>query len=209
MDRKKPRVIQIGFNKTGTTSLKYLFKTNGYTTSGGRSFAKKIQSNIISNTHPYEGFDEIDLFQDVEDHSNSIYIYNEYEYIYSYCPNDYYVLTTRSCEAWIKSRMKFNGGVYANIAMKNLEIDSLYELRDIWRKEFYEYHYKVYSFFGGKSNFYTLSLDSVNITTLKQFLSNDYEFKQSSLPHKPGIGRRHLLNRLGLKEAVEFARKNY
>ena len=137
--RSKPHVIQIGFNKTGTSSLGKLFKKNNYTV-GSVKFAKIIQLNIINKVAPYKGLEHIDLFQDVENHKKGIYIYENFECLYNNYPKAYFILTTRSCESWIKSRMRHKRGNYARIALKNKNLNSLEELRDAWRNEFYDYH---------------------------------------------------------------------
>ena len=52
--------------------------------------------------------------------------------------------------------------------IKNL--NTLEELRDEWRNEFYDYHLRVNSFFQEKSNFFSLSLENINFKALKIFL---------------------------------------
>ena len=179
--RSRPHVIQLGFNKTGTSSLGKLFKSNNYSV-GSVRLAKQIKQNIDKNIAPYTGLETIDLFQDVENHNKGIYIYEYFEFIFENYPQAYYILTTRSCESWIKSRMLHKKGNYARIALEHKGISDLNELRNIWRNEFYEYHLKVNTFFGNRKNFFTLSLENINYNSLQKFLKRDYTFKQSTYP---------------------------
>ena len=115
--------------------------------------ANQIKQNIDRNIAPYSNLEHIDLFQDVENHKKGIYIYEHFEVIFENYPEAYYILTTRSCESWIKSRMLHKRGNYARIALEHKGISDLSELRDIWRKEFYAYHLKVSSFFSNRKTF--------------------------------------------------------
>ena len=205
--RSKPHVIQIGFNKTGTSSLGKLFKKNNYTV-GSVKFAKIIQLNIINKVPPYKGLEHIDLFQDVENHKKGIYIYENFECLYNNYPESYFILTTRSCESWIKSRMRHKRGNYARIALKNKNLNSLEELRDAWRNEFYDYHLRVNSFFQNKSNFFTLSLENINFKALKDFLKEDYVFSQNSYP-KVLTGMSKPPENVPLPDTMSFIERNY
>ena len=208
MKRSKPRVIQLGFNKTGTTSLEKLFRSNGYKTAGYKHCASQIQNNIQNKNHPFESMDDVDLFQDMENHQKGIYIYNHFELIYSHCPQDYYVLTTRSCESWLRSRLLHNQGKYAKIALKHKSLDSLEELVHQWRAEFYDYHSKVINFFKGNQNFYILPLEVYNFNAFKSFLARDFTFKSSSYPHVK-TGRNETPARNQFPTATEYAKANY
>lgn len=179
--RSRPHVIQLGFNKTGTSSLGRLFRSNNYSV-GSVKLAKQIKQNIDRHIAPYSNLENIDLFQDVENHKQGIYIYEHFEVIFENYPEAYYILTTRSCESWIKSRMLHKRGNYARIALENKGISDLSELRNIWRNEFYEYHSKVNTFFSNRKNFFTLSLETINYNALRNFLKRDYTFKQRAYP---------------------------
>lgn len=179
--RSKPHVIQLGFNKTGTSSLGKLFRSNNYCV-GSVKLANQIKQNIDRKIAPYSNLEHVDLFQDVENHKKGIYIYEHFEVIFENYPEAYYILTTRSCESWIKSRMLHKRGNYARIALEHKGISDLSELRDIWRKEFYAYHLKVSAFFSNRKNFFTLSLENINYNALQNFLKRDYTFKQRAYP---------------------------
>ena len=54
----RPKVFQIGFNKTGTTSLARFFKNNGYNVAGGE-IAIKAHKNIQKQIDPFFKLDSI------------------------------------------------------------------------------------------------------------------------------------------------------
>ena len=180
MPKGKKRVIQIGFNKTGTSSLGKFFAKNNYRVIGPKR-ALRVWSNLQASRPAFEGLN-FDLAQDLEDHASGIYISNYFKQIYETYPDDYYILTTRSCEKWIQSRLRHHGGRYVRRAMKHTGIVDLDHLCDHWRTEFYHFHLDVTRFFQGKANFYVHSLEVINVPALVQFLSNDFEFDDLDYP---------------------------
>lgn len=179
---ERPKILQIGFNKTGTSSLATFFKINGYKVIGPL-MAKKIDKNIKEGKRAFDGIN-FDLSQDLENHASGIYVWKNYKLIYDQYPNYKYVLTTRSCEKWINSRLRHRGGRYARIFMRRHNIKGLEELIYEWKKEFYCYHGEVLSFFEGKSNFYINDLDKINVTSLIEFIGPSYQFKIKEYPTK-------------------------
>ena len=180
MSKEKKRVIQIGFNKTGTSSLGKFFVKNKYRIIGSKS-ASHVWSNIQASRPAFEGLD-FDLAQDLENHASGIYISNYFKQLHEAYPDDYYILTTRSCEKWIQSRLRHHGGQYVRRAMKHTGIEDLERLCDHWRAEFYQFHLDVTRFFEGKANFYVHSLEAMNVPALVQFLSKDFEFADLDYP---------------------------
>ena len=72
MPKSLRRVIQIGFNKTGTSSLGKFFAKNGYKTIGSRK-ADQIWANLQASRPAFDGL-HFDLAQDFENHAKGIYI---------------------------------------------------------------------------------------------------------------------------------------
>ena len=60
---KKPKILQIGFNKTGTSSLATFFKVNGYKVIGP-VMAKLVDENLRNGRCAFEGI-SFDLSQDL------------------------------------------------------------------------------------------------------------------------------------------------
>jgi len=179
---KRSKIIQIGFNKTGTSSLATFFKINGYKVIGPL-MAKTVDDNLKNGKKAFDGL-TFDLSQDLENHSSGIYIWKEYKLLHNQYPNEKFILTTRSCEKWVNSRLKHRGGRYARIFMRRHNINGLDELIYEWKKEFYNYHGEVLNFFEGKSNFYINDLDNINTTSLIEFIGPAYEFEKKDYPIK-------------------------
>lgn len=79
------KIFVIGFNKTGTSSLNYLFQ--------------KLNINSIHTTKPVlEIIDKYDAFTDGI-HTNFKEYYNKY-------PNSLFILNTRPIKSWLTSRYK-------------------------------------------------------------------------------------------------------
>ena len=178
----RSRVFQIGFNKTGTSSLARFFRKNGFKVAGSE-IVLPVHSNIQEQRDPFHDI-SFDLAQDLEDHKLGIYIYEYFEMINDYYPNGKFILTTRGCETWISSRLSHNGGRYVRRALRRLDLHDVDVLCDFWRREFYHYHAKVLEHFSGKSNFYIHSLETINVEKLLDFLEPDFIFKDRTYPHR-------------------------
>lgn len=177
----RPKVIQIGFNRTGTSSLAKFFNINGFNVAGHAKCANKILTNINNNRLPFHDLD-FDLAQDLEDHKNNIYIQNYYKEIDAAHPDTKFILTTRSCEKWIESRLNHNAGRYVRRAMRNLGITDINQLCKQWRKDFYQYHLDVTNYFTDRDNFYVLPLEKIDCGSLINFLGKDFKFTDTNYP---------------------------
>lgn len=177
----RPKVIQIGFNKTGTSSLARFFSNSGFKVVGHSRYANKIIANIRQEQPPFQGLD-FDLAQDLEDHKNNLYIQDYYKEIHQSHPETKFILTTRSCEKWIESRLNHNAGRYARRAMRNHGITDLNELIHQWREQFYEYHLEVTRYFKDSNNFYVLPLEKIDTQELIDFLGSDFKFSKTNYP---------------------------
>jgi hypothetical protein len=180
MPKKKNRVIQIGFNKTGTSSLGKFFTQNKYSVIGSRR-TDEIWANLQASKPAFTGI-EFDLAQDLENHAEGIYISRYFKDLYESYPNYLFILTTRSCEKWIQSRLLHHGGRYVRRAMEHTCIHDLDQLCNHWRAEFYQYHLDVTRFFENKTNFYIHSLETIDVKGLVEFLGNDFKFENLNYP---------------------------
>jgi len=177
----RPRVFQIGFNKTGTTSLARFFKKNGYVVVGGE-VATRVYKNMQKRRKLFHGID-FDLAQDIENHKRGIYIYEHFELIHAHYPDAKFILTTRSCDKWINSRISHNGGRYVRRALRRLGLCNVSALCDYWRSDFIAYHAKVMGHFSGCSNLYVHSLERLSTDALVDFLGPSFNFRDRSYPH--------------------------
>ncbi len=179
MSDSRPKVVQIGFNKTGTSSLGRFFKQNGYKVGGGVGPAQKILENINASKPPLLDIN-IDVLQDLEDHKNGLYAAKYYKEIFASHPESYFILTTRCCEGWINSRLRHNKGIYVERALKNHGIDDVELLKYKWREEFHRYHYEVIDYFYLRGRFFIHSLDSMNVERLVDFVSDHYDLTEKA-----------------------------
>jgi len=189
------KVIQLGFNKTGTSSLGAFFKKNDFKVISNVKHARIVYKNIQENLPAFSGIEDFDLAEDLEDHRQGIYISKYFRRIYEAYPDAKYILTTRCCESWLTSRLRHRAGKYVRRALRNLDIDTVDELLWHWRRDFYSYHSEVLSFFQGKSNLYVHSVNSLSVDSLLAFLGPEFVFKDKNYPHiVPGRGLGDVLN---------------
>ncbi len=86
--------------------------------------AKTVDDNLKNGKKAFDGL-TFDLSQDLENHSSGIYIWKEYKLLHNQYPNEKFILTTRSCEKWVNSRLKHRGGRYARIFMRRHNLKGL------------------------------------------------------------------------------------
>ncbi|MBM5816965.1 MAG: Nif11-like leader peptide family natural product precursor [Cyanobacteria bacterium K_Offshore_surface_m2_239] len=174
---RKPKVVQIGFNKTGTTSLAHFFRQNNYKTKGVEA-SLLIFKNLQADSDPFFGMNA-DLYQDLENHNLGIYIWRRYRELYDRRPDTYFILTTREVDGWINSRLRHNSGRYAEIEMRRRGIRDVDELVKTWKDDFAAYHYEAQEFFKDKGKLYVHSLDQLDVPGLINFVSDDYDLSRN------------------------------
>lgn len=98
-----PKVFGIGFQKTGTTTLKFALYELGYDVKGGGF--ELVPELRKGNLEP--AFRVVDAFDAFEDHPWP----NLYQELDAYCPGSKFILTLRDEESWIKSVVNHFGFV--------------------------------------------------------------------------------------------------
>lgn len=195
------KIFCIGFNKTGTTSLRNYFHSEGFSSGDQQAFEHNLNSYRFKN---YSTFIEMikndfwgsNLFQDIP-----FSLPNFYKELYKEFPNAYYILTTRnSAEEWYNSLINWNLERFRQI---HKPYDSFYVHRgwvvglltdcygapkyDPYNKEilievYNKHNQEVKEFFKGKSNFIELNLAQEKDTSrLGKFLG--IQFKNKDFPH--------------------------
>jgi len=113
-EKNKQKIIGIGLNKTGTTSLSDSLKKEGFKIFNevyGHQFL--LQDVHHGNIHSTISFLENPQFEVYQDTPFSLT--NIYKEIYKYRPDDYYILTVRnSTEEWVESALC----MYENLFLK-------------------------------------------------------------------------------------------
>jgi hypothetical protein len=152
----KFRVFQVGFNKCATVSICHFFRDNGFKSVhwDQNKLAQKMKENVELGKNVISGYENFDVFTDMEgyskDASSYIYAYMDYfQEMYEDNPNSKFILNTRSRSKWILSRLKHGRGSYARDLCKfnNCTQD---ELISQWNKEWYQHHLNVIEFFSDK-----------------------------------------------------------
>lgn len=103
------KIFCIGFNKTGTTSLKDLFSNNGFKVAPERVFESNLNSYKFGDPSTYinmikEDYSHCTFFQDVP-----FSLPNFYKSLYQEFPDSYFILSTRNTpEIWYNSLLNFH-----------------------------------------------------------------------------------------------------
>jgi hypothetical protein len=148
------KVFQIGFNKCGTKTLHHYFRRNGWRSvhwDKGR-LAQRVFANLASGNKLLEGYEEFDVFTDMEfldDFGTYFEAYKLFPRLAAEYPHAKFILNTRDREAWILSRLAHGKEFsYARRAMVHHNVTSLKDLTNLWRTEWEQHHRRVIEFFG-------------------------------------------------------------
>lgn len=183
MDKK---IIQIGFNLSGTRSITTFFKNNNFKALHWENglIAKRIFFNLQNGIKLLHGLDAT-VFTDMEwlAHPNFYFeAYKLFPMLYLQYPDAYFVLNYREKNDWIKSRLNHFEGNYADRMMKTLGIENEEKLTKYWEKDWDRHHSRVRDFFSKNSaNFieFDLNKDGSDV-----FVNNiDFDFTSKEWPH--------------------------
>lgn len=178
------KVFFIGFNRTATTSLHYLFKKAGYNSchclkNEGGHIARQMQQNIDAEKPILYTMEDVEVFSDVCYTKNSQHIEGTHFFkrYYAEYPDAYFILNTRDTKTWIKSRTKHKRGDYLRRYMKFHNIKSPMEVKEQWEEEKEKWETKIRNFFttaATDARFLEFHIVNDNIQTLIDFVKEDY-----------------------------------
>ncbi len=179
--RKTPKIVVVGYNKTGTTSLNGYFKSVGFLTSPQREFEKMTQLYQSGNwTSIFQAMSEWETFQDSPfATSTPAFI----EAIEQRWPDTRFILSVRNNdEEWFRSHKQFHsklwhGGkediswedikrvhyispTFHYEAMKRYVPDESMDPYDMatWKAVYNNHNARMRNHFKGKSNFLEINL---------------------------------------------------
>ena len=133
----KKKVFCIGANKTGTTSLKKIFKEFKYNVAPQHEQERKLEDFSQLNDQKNISFiKKYDFFQDMPFSMGINYVK-----IDTLFPGSLYILTTRDSEKWYESLCKFHLNIYNKIGFN---LQSIKEVKEKHVKEF-PHIYKGYA----------------------------------------------------------------
>ncbi|HEY1613341.1 MAG TPA: sulfotransferase [Rhizomicrobium sp.] len=146
-----PRVFTIGFNKCGTRTIHWYFKSNGYEAVHWDSgnLADSIFKNLINSEPLLSGYEEFEIFSDMENITGDFAFeaYKLYAYLDSGYPGSAFILNTRDIENWIRSRLEHGNGGYARKWKRLLNLETERELIVHWRQDWERHHEKAERYF--------------------------------------------------------------
>lgn len=167
------KIFQIGFNKCGTKSIWNFFKENGYSSvhhdSGKLALSMKYndKNNQKLLNQYYEKFK---VFTDMEDirHGKPYYAHiHLFKKLDQQYPNSKFILNTRDCERWVKSRL--NHGKYLQRCSISTGIPTP-ELTKKWVRQWFNHHKNVIDYFKDKpGKLLVFDIENDNIVKLVDF----------------------------------------
>lgn len=160
-----PKLVQIGFNKSATTALFWLLINSGHSAlhSSGRRSRRAghpvvskihpqilIHHNIAAGLPPLAGLEDFeshfDMEHDVPGSAIKIENFKFFDRFAAAYPDCKFVLNTRDCDAWLRSRARHGGGNYIRRTMARLGL-SEQSVLDRWRAEHQRHNDAVREFF--------------------------------------------------------------
>lgn len=145
---------------------------------------------------PFLDYETVTAFSDMihVDHENVLEPFREFEYIYRYYPDAYYILNTRNAFDWVRSR-KNHGTLYERYkSALGCNTDS--EVVERWMMDWYAHHHECVGFFSGNQKFMIYDVDRMKPEDIAAFLSDDFPRLDVSLfPHR-NKSKRPLLARI-------------
>jgi hypothetical protein len=154
------RIIQIGFNRCGTSSLNYFFMQHGFKCIhwDDGNIARTIKRNCYLNKPVLEGYEDYNFISDMElvnDTEGIILAHMDYfKEIESQYPEAKFILNTRNMHDWISSRAKHSGTGHHNYLERYMRIWDMTaeQVTNRWMRDWYAHHAAVLSYFQGKMN---------------------------------------------------------
>ena len=192
------KIFQIGFNKCGTLSFHNLFekhskpKLKSIHWDFGK-LAYVIQENLSSNKKLLTGYEEYDVFTDMEycsigDDSKKIEWVFAFKWFYiidQQYPDSKFILNTRSVDNWISSRLNHTNG-YKKSHMSFYRIDNENILIEKWKYQWNTHTNNVIEYFKNRPNdLLIFDIEKDPFSKIEDFFnSQGLEFNTASFPHE-------------------------
>ncbi len=150
------RILQIGFNRCGTSSLQHFLKKNGLATvhwDEGR-LARRMFDNRTNGRRLLEGYEQYQAVTDMEFIDGAVYLegYKLFPDLAAQYPDAVFVLNTRDREGWIESRLRHLQGRYAAMHRQYYKTASDDALAERWGSEWDRHHRNVREFFSNSNH---------------------------------------------------------
>ena len=174
------KVFQIGFNRCATQPLSDFFRKNGLSSLHWErgELAIKVAAAIERGANPLADVPDVNLYSDMTycDYTVCLEPFRQFEYIFRHYPDAYYVLNTRNCRDWIRSRKELHQGNFIERMISVLGVDSEEEVISRWIRDWYHHHHSVVEFFSHQktARFLIFDIDRASANELVDFLSPEF-----------------------------------
>ena len=149
------RIVQIGFNRAGTSSISDFLQRAGFNCVDhafvrgpykGMSIAVLIEANIKAGRKPLAGMDEWQAFTDMEyvTSTEAIYAQGRFREIADAHDDVKFILNVRRKQDWLQSRAKFGGYLEACATAAQLSNE---EMMNAWSKDWDQHIAAVKTYF--------------------------------------------------------------
>ncbi|CAO1665032.1 sulfotransferase [Salinicola sp. NYA28a] len=183
------KIFVIGFNKTATRSFHDFFVKNGLKGVHWKDgdLAIDIAKNISSFQDPISGYEEFDVFSDIECVTRKdkpcIEGYKYFKSFFQWHPESKFILNTRNIEDWLKSRERHAGGLYLDWYKYHYALDKEKVLEQ-WRLDYYHHHFQVLDFFKDKpASLLTYDIDRHEPSRLVDFFGGRCDLNPGYFGH--------------------------
>lgn len=187
------KLFIIGHNKTGTRSLHSLFENSGYHAIhwGDGDLAYDIDSNIKAGKDPILGYEQYDVFSDMEGTYGRPVMesYRYFRELFDYYPKAKFILNYRDVDDWLKSKklhgIKRNGyPIYLEYYMKFFNYQTEDQVLMHWRRSYFDHISSVLKFFEDKpGSLIQFNLDRHDAADLDMQLRPEFEIDPTKWTH--------------------------
>jgi hypothetical protein len=176
--QRNVRLVQIGFNRAGTSSIRDYLRRAGLRVADhriekgrnrGKLIADVLAANVQAGLPPLFGMEGIDAFTDIESVSRERIVYGHrfFREIAECHPETRFILNLRNRDAWLRSRANFGGYLATCAAFHGI---SEAEMLSRWFEE-WEHHIRaVKAYFAGSERLFLLDVDSPDEVGLADFV---------------------------------------
>jgi hypothetical protein len=158
------KIFQIGFNRCGTKALTQLFGEHGLPVVhwAKGDLAGRIYFNLLKGRPPVAGLEHVVFFSDMEALNGDVFLeaYKLFPALHRHYPDALFLLNTRPVENWIRSRLVFREGEYAEWHMRLLGLSSQEALVEHWRKDWHDHHERVRAYFRDRGRFLEFDIEN-------------------------------------------------
>jgi Sulfotransferase domain len=175
----KPRIVQVGFNRAGTSSIADFLRRAGFKVVDhtfdaghykGKNLALHIEANVNAGRAPLAGLEQWNAFTDIEyvHVEKTFYGQNWFAKIAEAHPETKFILNIRDKNSWLESRKKFGGYLETSATAAGV---SQAEILEIWSAE-WDQHIAAVSAYFSKDRLFILDIDKPDEAGLNAFVGS-------------------------------------